>query len=154
MRFPLGIHIPVDDLREWVVSGIRHALSSGGWTEETNAQYQLAERAALGIAKRYHEAGFAVCVDHCRRYASWESAIQEVLPDVPIIRIALTPSLESNLERNLMRTNKEFDTNLLTPLTTDLNRYFLEERPTQWIGIDSTTLTLEETVDRIVGSVP
>ena len=25
-RFPFGLHIPVDDLREWVVSGISHPL--------------------------------------------------------------------------------------------------------------------------------
>lgn len=45
--FPLGIHIPIDNLREWVVTGIAHPI---GWTEETTRQFRLAESAAASVA--------------------------------------------------------------------------------------------------------
>ena len=39
-RFPFGLHIPVDDLREWVVSGISQPVPE--FTEETGRQFRLA----------------------------------------------------------------------------------------------------------------
>ena len=43
-RFPFGLHIPVDDLREWVVAGIAHPVPE--FTEETARQFRLARGAA------------------------------------------------------------------------------------------------------------
>lgn len=39
-RFERGFHVPIDDLREWVVSGCAHPI---GWTDETTRQFLLAE---------------------------------------------------------------------------------------------------------------
>ncbi len=60
-RFPFGLHIPVDDLREWVVAGIAHPVPE--FTEETARQFQLARTAAAGIVALYAGAGFAVALD-------------------------------------------------------------------------------------------
>src|SRR5690242_20641226 len=60
-RFEFGLHIPVDDLREWVVSGIAHPVPL--WTEETTRQFRLARQAAVQIARLYAEAGFAIAID-------------------------------------------------------------------------------------------
>lgn len=38
-QYEFGIHIPIDDLREWVVSGIAHLLPA--WTDETTRQFWL-----------------------------------------------------------------------------------------------------------------
>src|SRR5439155_13321197 len=40
-RFPLAIHVPVDDLRDWVRSGFS---SPTEWTAETDRQFALARR--------------------------------------------------------------------------------------------------------------
>src|SRR5215204_3550536 len=60
-RFPFGFHIPLDDLREWVVSGVAHPVPI--WTEETTRQFTLARQGALQLAKQYADAGFAVVID-------------------------------------------------------------------------------------------
>jgi hypothetical protein len=44
-RFPHGIHVPVDMLRNWVVSGISDPI--GSWDEETERQFRLARRGAV-----------------------------------------------------------------------------------------------------------
>src|SRR5436309_1207155 len=55
-HFEFGLHIPVDDLREWVVSGIAHPVPL--WTEETTHQFRLARQAAAQTARLYAQAGF------------------------------------------------------------------------------------------------
>jgi predicted ATPase len=72
-HFEFGIHIPVDDLREWVVSGISHPLP---WTDETSRQFILAENAACDLAIRYQDAGFAVVIDHCHNLGSFEPLVR------------------------------------------------------------------------------
>ena len=46
-RFPRGVHIPMDDLREWVVSGI--SQPSQGWTDETDRTTKRAAYAKHGV---------------------------------------------------------------------------------------------------------
>ena len=41
-RFPFGLHIPVDDLREWVVSGISQPVPE--FTAETGRQFHSGAR--------------------------------------------------------------------------------------------------------------
>jgi hypothetical protein len=60
-RFPHGIHIPVDTLRNWVVSGISDPI--GSWDEETERQFQLARQGAVRLATIYAKSGFAVAID-------------------------------------------------------------------------------------------
>lgn len=60
-RFPFGIHLPVDDLRERVVSGIAHPVPH--WTTETSRQFLLARKAAIATARLYADEDFAVALD-------------------------------------------------------------------------------------------
>lgn len=105
-RYPQGVHVPVDDLREWVVSGIAHPLD---WNEETVRQFRLAEESALDIALRYQDAGFAVAVDHCRRLKAWDEVLDRRAAGRPIVRAVIHCEPERNLARNRARTNKDFD---------------------------------------------
>jgi len=59
--FPRSIHVPVDDLRHMVVSGL--ALPSPDWGEELVRQIRLAREAAVRLAEAYAGAGFAVVLD-------------------------------------------------------------------------------------------
>lgn len=63
-HFPLGLHLPLDDFREFVVSG---RASVFNWSEETDRQFALARTAAVGMATSYLEAGFAVALDDVPR---------------------------------------------------------------------------------------
>ncbi len=60
-RFPFGLHLPVDDLRELVVSGIAHP--SLEHRPEAVRQFALARQAAAHHARLYAEAGFTVAID-------------------------------------------------------------------------------------------
>lgn len=60
-RFPRSIHIPVDDLRMMVVSGL--ALPAAEWSDELAQQVTLARVAASHMALSYATAGFPVVID-------------------------------------------------------------------------------------------
>lgn len=145
-----GIHIPVDDLREWVVSGIAHPVPE--WTEETGRQFQLAREAAAQVAKRYVEAGFAVAVDDVISAQEVEEIFENVLPPEQIYKVLLRPSLEITLQRNKSRTNKEFDTAVLRDVICKLyqNQRLNDYLERNWLVLDSSDEDVSVTVCRIM----
>lgn len=149
-RFPRGLHLPVDDLREMVVSGIAHPVPE--WTDETGRQFALARRAAARVARIYAEAGFAVAIDDVIGPAEARSLLVEPLADYPVRKILLRPSVAIALERNAARLNKQFDTAVLEGAirfaheSADLAEFAAHD----WRIVDSTELTLDETVDIIL----
>lgn len=146
-RFEFGFHIPVDDLRTWVVSGLSESVN---WTDETTRQFTLAEEAACSLALTYHRAGFAVAIDHCRNLARIEQVINVGLPTAPVIKICLLPLLEENLRRNRERTTKEFDPAILDFIVEGMNPSMAQNSPAGWHILDTTGIGPVETVDRIL----
>src|SRR5687768_3695029 len=73
--FPRAVHIPVDDIRHWVRSGLSSAVE---WTAETGRQFVLARRGAARIAADYAEAGFVVVLDDVVR----ESDVDQYTKDL------------------------------------------------------------------------
>lgn len=145
-RFDRGYHLPVDDLRSWVVSGLADSVP---WTEETERQFQVAEAAACDIARQYRQAGFAVAIDHCRNPTRLEWVIQE--SELEVIRVLLMPELETNLSRSHARTNKTFDPHLLDDTIKATNGGYRQSVPDGWLVIDNTRMTVEESIDLILG---
>lgn len=144
-RFPRGVHVPVDDLRELVVSGIAHPVPE--FTPETARQFHLSRENAACIAQNYAREGFFVALDDVI-----------VPPDDPFLGlephcVLLRPSLETLLARSATRTNKAFDPGVLEPTIRHLHTE-LEAVPASalegWFVLDSSELTLEQTVDRIL----
>ena len=146
-QFDFGFHLAVDELRTWVVSGLSESVP---WTEETERQFQIAEAAACDVAKRYQDAGFHVAVDHCRNLPTLERSISEHLADRRVVKVCLMPELKANLERNASRTNKPFGPEFLVDTIVWTNTNYRKEIPEGWNVIDNTTLSVEETVDRIL----
>ncbi len=148
-HFPRGLHLPVDDFREFVVSGQASVFS---WSEETDRQFALARTAAVGTATNYLDAGFAVVLDDVAFPAETEQVYATPLPDIR--KVLLLPSLETILKRNAERTHKPFDTATLTGVIKTLHGRFTEQaqdfRAAGWRVISSSKLTLAETVARIV----
>lgn len=149
-HFPLGLHLPLDDFREFVVSG---RASVFNWSEETDRQFALARTAAVGMATSYLEAGFAVALDDVVFPAEAELVYAKPLPE--IYKVLLLPRLEVILKRNAERTNKRFETGALVKTIETLHKTFAEQetgfRAAGWLVIDSSELTLAETVSRILG---
>ena len=146
-RFERGFLLPIDDLRLWVVSGLSESVP---WTDETERQFQIAENAACGIAACYQDAGFAVCVDHCRNMPVLEAAITAHLSGRQVIKVCLMPSLDVNLHRNATRTNKPFGPELLVETIHWTNTNYRKDIPPGWTVIDNSNLSVEQTIEQIL----
>ncbi len=143
------MHIPVDDLREWVVSGIAHPLN---WSDETTRQFTLAEEAACDLAIRYQDAGFAVAIDHCQGPPTLDALIERRLAGRKVVKIAVAPDFETNMERNRTRTNKDFDCEILGKTIENLNPLY-RTKPIHeqgWIVFDNTPDGVEDAIDRLL----
>lgn len=143
-RFDYGIHIPMDDLREWVVAGI--APPSVGWSDETTRQFGLARTVAAHAATVYADAGFTVTVAD----VFGPDDVTAHFADPRCQRVLLLPTLEVALERNATRTNKTFDTAEIADLLRHAYAWLLQQDWTGWTVIDSSNLTLDETVAAIL----
>ena len=148
-RYKKAVHIPVDDLRDWVRSGYASPVRVTD-ADEVVAQFRLARRCATYIAMEYAAAGYAVVVD---------DVVGKIARDAfdPLIqagarRVVLLPSVEVAVARNRSRTNKAFDTQILEPATRGLHAEMTRSNTSEagWTVIDSSALTVEETVDAIV----
>lgn len=147
-RYAKALHIPVDELRNWVRSGYATPLG-GADREQVVAQFRLARRCATYIAMEYSAAGYAVVVDDIVGKIARETF--EPLVQAGARRVLLLPSLDVALARNRARTNKSVDTAVLEPATRGLHAYMARENiGPGWTVIDSTSLSVEETVDAIV----
>jgi shikimate kinase len=144
-RFPRGVHVPVDDLRELVVSGIAHPVPD--WTDETTRQFRLARENAVCIAQNYVREGFVVALDDV--IVPPDDSFKALEPHLVLLR----PTLETLLSRNATRTNKDFDPEFLETTIRGLHDA-LENVPAHalesWFVLDSSELTLSETVSRIL----
>ena len=149
-RFPYGLHIPIDDLREWVVSGIAHPVPV--WTDETSHQFLLARRAAAEIARLYAGAGFAVAIDDIIYPAEAQALFVDHLPGYTIHKILLHPSVDVALARNARRTNKQFDTSTLAEPIRAIHRSLAQQNfiGMGWLILDNSELSVEETVDAVL----
>ena len=94
--FPLAVHIPVDDIRDWVRSGFSSPVE---WTPETTRQFVLARRAAARIATDYVDAGFVVVIDDVIRESDLHQ-FTDYLGNTTLRKVLLNPSLETVLARN------------------------------------------------------
>ena len=152
-RFPFGLHIPIDDLREWVVSGIAPPVPV--WTEETSPQFRLARLAAAQMACLCADAGFAVAIDDVISPAEVQALFEAALPGYSVYKVLLRPVLETALRRNAERANKTFDTVVLDEVIRRLHTSMEESAYTQagWLVIDNGALDVAETVDIILGRV-
>ena len=146
-RFDFGLHVPVDNLREWVVSGIAHPVPE--LTPESERQFALARRSAAWLANVYAQAGFAVAIDDV--IDPGNAAKLEQSLSVPICKVLLRPTLEVTQRRNAERKNKPFHTSVLQDVITSIYKaHNLDAyEAANWLVLDSDTLSVSETVDAI-----
>jgi len=147
-RFTRGIHVPIDDLREWVVAGRADPFP---WTDETSRQFLLAEDSACDLARRYADAGFAVALDHCSRTLAFDALIKRNLSDRRVMKILLLASPDVNLTRNQERTHKPFPPDVLVPTIHGLNEWYREHREEMenWVIVPNDG-SVEEAVDAVM----
>jgi predicted kinase len=147
--FPLAIHIPVDDIRDWVRSGFS---SPAEWTAETTRQFLLARRGAARIAADYSDAGFVVVIDDVIREPDLHQYTDH-LGNTKLRKVLLNPSLETVLVRNAAPRRKAFDASVLEAACRGLHPLLAAENTAAhgWIVVESTTLDVAQTVVAING---
>jgi len=142
------MHIPVDDVRGLVVSGRADPL--GPWTAETEQQFRMSWETAGRIAARYADEGFVVAIDDVvppRAVAIYERSVGERA----VRKVLLAPSLDVALQRNSTARGKAFDTAVLAPTIRDLHATLVTDR-SPWLVIDSSNMSVTETVDAILAA--
>lgn len=147
-RYPKGVHLPMDELRQLVRSGLASPLE---WNDETSLQFAIARRNAARLAADYIASGFTVVIDDVVR----EADMPQYLPHLGRLaprKVLLSPSIFVVHRRNAERTNKSFDTKILEPVATRLHGQLLAGCPPEagWKVLDTSTLSIDDTIDRIL----
>ena len=88
---------------------------------------------------------------HCRNPKRMEQVAREHLPNQWVVKVLLLPNLEVNLKRNATRTNKPFDPSELEETIRSTSVSYRDGAPEGWICIDNSEMTVDETVERIIG---
>ena len=147
-RFPRAVHIPVDDIRDWVRSGFSSPVE---WTAETDRQFALARRGAARVAADYADAGFVAVLDDVVRESDLDQ-YTHYLGNSAIRKVLLSPTLETVLVRNAAPGRKPFDPTVLEAACRGLHPLLAAENTVErgWIVVDSTAFDVTQTVDAIM----
>jgi predicted kinase len=150
LRFPKSVHIPVDNLRDMVVSGIVHP--GDDWSVALIEQLKLARKTATQMAIDYSRAGFDVVID-----GFWDPrsrlAEYEGLSELPSAhKVLLYPSQEIAEARNLKRSGagqaSEYIAAGIRQVYVSLKAEVDALRGEGWWVIDTTDASIDDTVDR------
>ncbi|HEX9437179.1 MAG TPA: AAA family ATPase [Candidatus Limnocylindria bacterium] len=147
-KYPKSAHLPMDDLRQLVRSGLASPLD---WNAETALQFEIARRNAARLAADYVANGFTVVIDDVVR----EGDMPQYLPHLGGLmprKVLLSPSIFVVHRRNSQRTNKSFDTKILEPVATRMHGQLLAGCPPEagWVVLDTSTQSVNDTVDTIL----
>ena len=150
--FSKSIHLPVDDIRNMVVSGL--ALPGLEWSSDLTLQVRLARESAIQTARIYQRAGFAVVIDDFFDPNQLEE-YQAFLDEPEIHRFVLFPDQDTTHARNSRRAAED-----------DLARAYIDAgirivypqlksaigalKQAGWNIIDTTDLTIDQTVLKIL----
>lgn len=151
-KFRTSIHIPVDDIRDMVVSGL--ALPSpDGWPEELVQQISLARETVTQIATNYQIAGFAVVIDDFLDPNQLKE-YQKLPAHSQTYKFLLYPSQVEAHSRNLKRSGDSPERAYIDEgikIVYKLLALILDELVNDgWIILDTTKLSVEETVAEIL----
>jgi predicted kinase len=147
-QFIFGFYVPVDTLRNWVLSGISDPI--GSLDDETERQFSLARDTAASVAQIYLKAGFAVVIDDVVFPPQVATHYDPVFADHEVYKILLKPDLEVAYDRNIKRREANQES---VEMVIDLVYEAFASNRSDWTGwyiIDSSRLNVEETVRLIL----
>lgn len=148
-----AIAIPVDEIREWVLSG-RHEPGTED-REEMRRQFALAHRVAARTAAEYADAGFDVFLDSSIPPFHVPTDLLPFLGDHRLTGVILTPDAPSAAIRNAERTTKRPEIQAMTAgwIPTSCDRWRGYEFPAGWLVVDTSGQTLDESVAAIEAGI-
>lgn len=156
-HFPKSIHIPVDDIRMMVVSGLM--LPSAVWSDDLAQQISLARASVAQMAQMYQKAGFTVVIDDfwdANHASDYHTLIHHGQPSVQ--KIVLYPTQSEAHQRNLKRSG---DSPARPYIDEGIRIVYQQLEPALpqlvqegWLVIDTTTVTIDEVVKHITQIKP
>ncbi|MBI5960435.1 MAG: AAA family ATPase [Chloroflexi bacterium] len=150
-RFPKSLHIPVDDMRDMVVSGL--VLPGAVWSDDLTQQINLARTSVAHMALTYHQAGFVVVIDDF-----WDpnhrSDYQTLLSHPHLHKILLYPGQDEAHQRNLQRSGENparaYIDEGIQIVYQQLNDIISQLAQEGWAVVDTTILSVEAAVTTIL----
>jgi adenylate kinase family enzyme len=147
-RFDPSFHLKVDNLREDMVNGF--ILPELPFPQELVNQFAMVRRTATFMAQDFAAAGVTFVVDDTPIPETFPEQYASLYADNRVTRVLLRPDDDAVMDR-LRKRGGTFDDYLLE-LGADVFNQELRKLPVEgWNIIDSTHLTIDETVDEITG---
>jgi predicted kinase len=150
-RFSKSIHIPVDDLRMMVVSGL--LLPDVVWSEDLAKQITLARSSAATMALNYHAAGYMVVLDDFWD-ANYRSDYRALLSHPNFHKVVLFPSQAEAHQRNMNRSGdnpaRAYIDEGIRIVYQQINSAVPPLPQDGWLVFDTTSLSVDETVAAIL----
>jgi hypothetical protein len=154
-QFEKSIHIPVDDLREMVVSGL--VRPGGDWDRALMEQLALARTCAVHMALEYTKAGFVVAIDDFWDPNSQLLEYARLFQEPGFHKILLFPNQQVAEARNQKRSGSAEGSKYIAEgirivyesLKADIGN--LEAQG--WIIADTSAKNIEATVKHILAQV-
>jgi chloramphenicol 3-O-phosphotransferase len=143
LRWPAAAHVDGDKLRSWIVSGV--AWPDPELEGEAARQYELAIRNQCLLARSYAEAGFTPVLDHVVVTGDHLQAYLNYLSGGHVYFVVLAPGTEVAARRDAERPEKSVGDRFML-----LDEVMREELAGRGLWIDSSALSVEETVDAIL----
>jgi len=147
-RFEKGVHIPVDNLRQMVVSGLSDMALEV--PPATVKQLRLARETASHMARNYSDHEFAVAIDDFW-FGDQPDEVYAQKIGQRITRVLLLPNLETTVQRLYSRNPNEGSFKKILEQAIGIVYSSVQAHPkTDWLVIDSSRLSVGETVDQIL----
>jgi len=144
-RFERGVHLRGDQFRRAIVSGRREMAPDP--EPEALTQLRLRYRLAATVAEHYLEAGFTTVWQDVI-LGSFLSEVVAMVEHLPVQVVVLAPQADEVARRERGRAKTGYTS--YTP--EQLNAGFRRDTPRIGLWLDTTSLTIEQTVDEILRS--
>lgn len=147
-RYPFAAHVEGDVLSfEFVISGLAEPFGSKAKQAEWRRQMDLRRKNMCLLADSFADAGFVPILDDVATDPEEVASHLRLLKTRPLHLIVLAPSLEVAAVRDAARKDSVLDVWL--HLDAELRTKLVDHG--HWI--DTSELTVDETVDRILGAI-
>ena len=151
-QFQRSVHIPVDDIRDMVVSGL--LLPGPEWSEGLIEQVTLARASVTQMALNYSKAGFAVVIDDFWDSHSQLKEYDLLFQEANFYKVLLFPNQQTAEERNIKRAGpgegNQYIAEGIRTVYEQLWKDFPNRERQGWLVVDTTEKNVEETVAHIL----
>lgn len=151
-RFPKSVHIPVDTVRDMVVSG--QVLPGADWSQALIEQLVVARNCTVYLALAWQEAGFAAVIDDFWDPNSGLAEYAALFSHPQTRRVLLYPSRDAARARNRVRSGSgaavEYIDDGIRLVYQHLDAVVGDLAAQGWWVLDTTELGVEEVVSSIL----